>query len=104
MITSDNISIISETHEDEFLKFDRVENKRHPRRDLHAMLLMAEILPSIRNIISAAEHNKVWFECGELDNNKEYETLWPITEDQVVELLRCGVSFDDSTESFYLFT
>ena len=47
---------------DEFLKFDRVENKRSQRSDLHAFLLLDELFPCDSDIVNHAEHDQIWLE------------------------------------------
>jgi hypothetical protein len=67
-------------------EFDRVMNKKHSRRDIHAFLLLAEILdPSEENIVGCVMHDKIGLnaDIGDLEDR--------ITEDQVIELIRCGV-------------
>lgn len=88
---------IFEKHEDEFLKFDRVENKRSGRRDLHAFLLLDSLMPGKRPMVSAAEHDEIWLDI-------DCEDLAQIaTEAQILELIRCGVRYDDDVESLALF-
>jgi hypothetical protein len=80
-----NLEEMFEKHEDEFLKFDRVQNKRSKRQDLHAFLLLDELVPGDNDIVSCAEHDEIYLgvDCGELAE--------VITEEQVIELSRCGV-------------
>lgn len=80
-----------EQHNDEYLKFPRVENKRSSRPDIHGFLLLEELFPTQKNqdILAAAEHDKVWLNAG---SEEELETL---TDDQIIELLRCGVLCDE---------
>lgn len=81
----------------EFLKFERVENKRSQRPDLHAFLLLDELLPGNSDIVSAAEHDVIYLD---VDAEKLAEV---ITESQVVELRRCGVIYFNDVDSFGLF-
>jgi hypothetical protein len=76
---------------DEFLRFERVKNKRSNRPDLHAFLLLDELQPSAksRDIVSAAEHDQIWLG---IDTGKLAEV---ITSEQVLELIRCGVIIDE---------
>ena len=76
-------------HEGEFLKFDRVENKRSQRRDLHAFLMLEELVPCNRPIVAAADHEEIY-----LDVDPEALSA-VITEAQVVELIRCGVRYSE---------
>ena len=79
------IAEIFEKHNDEYLKFERVENKRSRRPDLHAFLLLDELFPSDFYIICSAAHDEIWLDADGED----------LTEEQVIELSRCGVRFDD---------
>lgn len=85
--------------EADFIQFEMVENKRSNRPDLHAFILLDELLPSekARDMVSAAEHDEIWLDvdCGQLAR--------VITESQVQELVRCGVRYEEDTESLALF-
>jgi len=87
-----------EKHNDEFLKFERVENKRSSRADLCGFLFLEELFPDIdRDLICCAEHDQFWLD---IDKDK-IETL---TDDQIIELLRCGILYDEENESLFCFT
>jgi hypothetical protein len=86
-----------------FLDFELVENKRSTIPDLHGMLLFAEIFKPQHRIVSAAEHDQIWFNHGDLEEDENYNSIFPITEEQLLELFRCGFSFDEETESFFAF-
>lgn len=88
----------SDEVQDEFLKFERVEPKRSPRRDLHAMLLMDELVPGSQPIVSCAEHDQIWFAC-DIDM-----LAVSITKAHILELTRCGIMFDQETDSLSRFT
>jgi hypothetical protein len=88
-------------HDDEFLKFGLVENRRSSRRDLHAFLLLDELLP-LRgefdgDIVSGAGHDQIWLD---IDVTRLAEV---ITEDQIIELLRSGVMFDDHDDGLSMY-
>jgi hypothetical protein len=89
-----------EKHQDEYLKFERVVTKRSRRADLHAFILLDELFPAedytLRDIIGCAEHEAVYLSI-DVD-----ELAAVVTEDQVVELLRCGVRYDSSLRLLYL--
>lgn len=68
----------------EYIKFDRVEVKRSSRPDLHAFLLLDEMFPGTTDMISGAEHDEIYLAIDE----DEAATL---TDDQILELIRCGV-------------
>lgn len=82
---------------DDFLDFDKVENQRSTRRDIHAFLLLNELQPSPRPIVSASEHDEFWLD---IDSAKLEEV---ITDDQILELVRCGVRCDSSYDSLCMF-
>lgn len=78
--------------------FDLIENKYSQRSDLHAFILLDKIFPDKTDIICHAEHDEIFI-------GVRIEELAPvITEDQILELVRCGVSYDSSHDSLYMFT
>jgi hypothetical protein len=78
-----------EDHNDEFLKFDRIKEKRSGRSDLHAFLLLDELFPGSSDMVCSAEHDEIWLdvEAGQLGEKASGA--------QLVELIRCGVRIDD---------
>ena len=74
--------------DDEFLNFDRIENKRSKRPDLHAFLLLDELFPceGKSDMVCCAEHDEIWLDIPEDAK---------LTDEQIVELVRCGVRYDD---------
>ena len=100
---------IFEKYEDEFLHFDRVANKRSKRADLHAFLLLDEIIPpqptrgrpervdESYDMVAAAEHDEIWL-VTDVDELAE-----KATEEQIVELIRCGVRFSRESSSLAMF-
>jgi hypothetical protein len=83
--------------EDEFLKFGRVETKRSNRRDLHAFMLLDELLPGARPMIAASEHDEFYLDidCGKLAE--------VVTDEQIKELHRCGVRHDKGYDCLCMF-
>ena len=93
-----DIAAVYEKHTDkEFLKFDRVTDRQSERPDLHAFLLLDKLVPGTRDIVTAAEHDEIW-----LDVNID-ELSVALTEEQMIELIRCGVRYDKSTDSLAMF-
>jgi len=91
-MTVDDLQELFEKHDDEYGEFDRVSPKRSGRHDLHAFLLLDELLPGTDRIVSAAEHDEIFLSVDLEDLAKS-----SITEAQVIELIRCRVrmsSFD----------
>lgn len=83
--------------DDEYLKFDRVETKFSNRPDLHAFILLDKLVPGDRDLISCAEHDEFFFDI-------DPDTLnGVVTDEQLVELVRCGVRYDASNDSLCMF-
>lgn len=76
-------------HHEEYLKFDRVENPLHPRPDICALLMLDKIMPkSSGNIISDAFHEEVFLAV-------DVDTFLIIaTEEEVIDLIRCGITYN----------
>jgi len=74
-----------EQFEGEFLKFDRVKNKRSKRPDLHAFIVLDELFPDTRDMVSGAEHDEIFLsvDLGEFHAK--------VSDDHILELVRCGV-------------
>lgn len=74
-----------EAWDDEYLEFDRVKNKRSQRPDLHAFLLLDELFPQPGfDMLCGAEHDEVWLSV-------KLEQVENLTDEQILELVRCGV-------------
>lgn len=87
-----------EKHNDDYLKFERVENKRHQRPDLCAFLLLDELLPNDgSDMVCAAAHDEIFLDA---DCEKLAEVA---TEDDILTLTRCGVRYDSETDSLAMF-
>ena len=82
---------------DDYLKFDMIEKKRNKRPDLHAFLLLDELQPGTSDIVSDAQHDIIYLDIEE-------ETMEKFTDEQILELVRCGVSHSDEYDSLYMFT
>lgn len=80
-------------HDDEFLKFDRVLNQMSSRRDVHAFQLLDILVPVKDDIVSCAEHDQIWLSVD------VEELLEAASEEQLLDLHRCGVWYDDDVES-----
>ncbi len=87
MTVEELVSILNGDEDDgeEYIKFERVSNKRSSRPDLHAFLLLDELIPGDRDMVCAAEHDEIYLDV-DLD-----ELAAVITKEQAIELVRCGV-------------
>lgn len=82
---------------DEYLKFERIENKRNKRPDLHAWLLLDEMFPNPgHDMVSATDHDEIWLDIEE-------DELHKLTDEQILELVRCGVRYDSDNGSLTMF-
>lgn len=80
---------------DEYLKFERVENKKNKRADLHGFLLLDELFPGDRNMICDAEHDEIWLNRG--------QQLTKLTDENIIELTRCGIRYDSEFNCLAMF-
>ncbi len=93
---TDVAAVFEKHHEAEFIEFERIEKPRSKRRDLHAFMLLDELAPGTGKIVAAAEHDEIWIEVSP-------EAIEHATEEQIIELIRCGVMLDSDTDSFHMF-
>lgn len=87
-----------EKFNEEFIKFDRIKNKRSLKRDMHAFLLLEELFPeSKERMVSAASHDVVYLGIEE-------DMLEKLTDDNIIELIRCGICYNIEYDCLYMFT
>lgn len=89
---------VFDKHNDEYLKFGKIENQLSSRPDIHAFILLNNIIPGDNDIIQAAEHDEYYLRI-DLDKLQKV-----ITEDQVIDLIRCGVRHSIEHNCLCLFT
>lgn len=88
-MTTEYFTSLFEKYEDDYIQFEKVEHKRSSRPDIHAFILLNELVPGTEDMVSAAEHDEIYIS---IDVDKLAEA---ISEDQAVELIRCGVRMGD---------
>jgi hypothetical protein len=84
-------------HEKEHGKFERIENPRHPRRDICAFLMLHDLDPKDKvKIVAGAEHDGIWLDtdCDELAKQA--------CEQHIIDLIRCGVMYDKMVNSLFM--
>lgn len=92
-----NLQETFDKFEDEYLKFDRIPNKRSLRPDLHAFLLLDSLQPGTLDMVGSASHDETFL-------SPDVEALAKvITEDQVLELVRCGVRYESNYDCLTMF-
>src|SRR5271169_1264220 len=84
---------------DEGLKFGDIKHDSLPtlREDLYAFILLDKIMPEYDDIISSAEHDQIWLKV-DMDRLSKR-----ITDDQIKELVACGVFYDDELDCLSMF-
>lgn len=89
--------LATQGHNDEFLKFDRIEKRWCERPDLCAFRLLNAIDPGDCDLVSAAEHDEIWLSADPV------AVAAQATEAQLIDLIRCGVRYDREHECFAMF-
>lgn len=98
-----NLVEIFEKYEGEFLKFERVVNKKHPAPDLHVFLTLDELAPASYpsgercDIVAGAEHDVIYLAT----NTEEFAKV--ATEEQCLDLIRAGLLYDEDNDGFKMF-
>lgn len=91
------IKKIFQKHQNEFHSFKDIKNKLSKRDDLHAFLLLDKIIPNDHSMIASADHDVIYL-------NIEIEDLeQAVTEEQIIELIRCGVFYDEEFDCLGMF-
>lgn len=84
-MTVEQLEELFQTHENEFLEWEKVTNKLSQRTDLHVFIKLDQMCPSNLDIVAYAEHNEFFLSVS-------LEELAQVaTEDDIIELIRCGV-------------
>lgn len=102
-MTKDQLRQTFDKHCDEYLQFHRVADKHSKRPDLHAFILLDSLAPSAgdyttrgEDIVSAANHDEIYLSI-DLENLAQV-----ITEQQVIELIRCGVRIEEDSLQMFI--
>jgi len=91
---------IFEKHNDEYMEFEKIPKSKRDkfktkRPDLFAFLMLDELFPNKKEIINDADNEIIFLNI----TNEEIETL---QEDDIIELIRCGVCFDTEYDCLYI--
>lgn len=86
-----------EQFEDDYLKFEKVKNKRSLRPDLHAFMLLDELFPGQQDIISGSGYEEIYLSI----DVEEFESK--ITDFQIQELVRCGIRYHKEFDCLALY-
>lgn len=98
-MTIDDIHRLYNEHEDEHLKFENIKPERrlHRRPDLNGFLLLDKLVPGDRDMVNVAEHDEFWVEVT------PEQVAAVATEEDILDLMRCGIMYDSGIESFHSF-
>lgn len=91
------IQELFDKHNEEYIKFERipVENRRHPRPDICALIYLHERFGGNGDAVMAAEHDEIY-----LDWKPEEIDL---TEEDIIYINRCGVRYASNYDCFAMF-
>lgn len=94
-----NLDRFWEDNQDHSHRFEEIlpERRFSNRKDLHAFVLLDRLVPGTWDMVSSAEHDEIWFEVSPDD------LLKVATEDDLLDLIRCGVFYDDDIEALSMF-
>jgi hypothetical protein len=88
-----------DAHDDEYGKDDRIrpERRLNRRPDLNAFLLLDRLVPGTHDMVDGAEHDQIslYTDCWELSN--------VASEEDLLDLIRCGVMYDEEADSLTMF-
>jgi hypothetical protein len=81
-----------------FLKFGDIPNKLSSRPDIHAFIILNNLVPSSSDIIDASEHDVVFLniDCDVLEQR--------LSDEDLTDLIRCGVHYHTDTDCLAMFT
>lgn len=104
-MTLEDLPEFFEEHGDEFLRFERVDpfKKLSNRPDLHAFLVLDRLMENVlgsnggEDIISSTSHDEIWIS---VDVEK---LLTVISDEELIDLHRCGVRYDEQYDSLCMF-
>jgi hypothetical protein len=92
-----NIKEVFDKYDDEFLKFENCTEKPFGRADMCAFAILDRLVPRDEDMISSAEHDQVFLSV----DTRDVERV--ASEEDIANLMRCGVIYDESADSFFMF-
>ena len=84
-----------EKHEDEQCHSERLAERFSPSDDVHAFILLDKVDPltNTKDRICSASHDQIWLEAN----------VRLLSEENVIDLLRCGVWYDSEHDGLAMF-
>lgn len=98
-MTTKHFTEAFDEHEDEFLKFDRIpaDERLSTRPDLHAFTILDRLVPGTDDMVSSAQYDEIFLSI-------DPETLASVvSREQLVDLIRCGLRYDEQFDSLAMF-
>jgi hypothetical protein len=94
-----NLKELFEKHGDEFLRHKNIENPMHRQADLCAFLMLDKIAPlnNDRDIIISSQYDEIT-----LAFDPKKVALYA-TEQEIIDLIRCGLRYDSDEDCFVMF-
>jgi hypothetical protein len=97
-MTLDELKALFEKHSDEHSRFDRVVNPLHPRPDICAFLMLDRMVPEPgQDMVVNARDEEFYLHVDPA------AVAAVITEDEVITLRRCGVTYDNQFDALMMF-
>lgn len=92
-----NLSEVFEKHSKEYLKDENITQKLHKRLDVCAFLILDNLVPAEGDMITATEHDQIFLDV-------DLEQLAEVaTEEDIANLIRCGVRLCSEYDSLCMF-
>lgn len=94
-----NLEELFKKHEDEYGRFKYIKRPPSRRADVTAFIILDRLVPAYlgRDIISYAAHDEIFLDI------EPDELAKVATEEDIISLIRCGVRYNASEESFEMF-
>ncbi len=84
-----------EKHDNEYMMFDLVTNPQSKRPDLNAFMILDSLFPSPEYIIGRVKHDMFYLNVTE-------EQISTLTEEKVIELIRCGMCYSSISDQLMM--
>jgi hypothetical protein len=83
---------------DDYISFDQVLNPMSQRPDLHAFMLLDRLVPGSQDIVSHSTHDEFYLSF-------DPSALAAVaTEEDIHDLVRCGVRYNEEYDALCMFT
>ena len=80
----------------DYLEFEKASVKHSQRPDLNALIILDQIDPGTKDIIIGVGHDEIWLDV-------DMDVLARATDQQIHDLVCCGVMYCPDDEALYMF-